>query len=205
VRDFDYFDAGYLIRIFTFSAGSIGVIAVMTVIRYKFEKKRTVMMALTGGTCQGMVQAWLPPFLGMIYRFGNPSGLEVGFFFVSGIILGIYGIVGTITIQKAFQTGDGSIVIPLRMVPLQLIPILLFLIVYQVEPPRTYSVWFLAFAGLFIVIGAAILGNKQGSMKDLLEGEETEATSKLEIPKEKEEIVIEEIDQRKLKRSTQTI
>jgi drug/metabolite transporter (DMT)-like permease len=67
--------------------------------------------------------------------------------------------------QKAFVSGDASMVIPLQQVPAQVFPVLVFFLVYRPFRPSALSLVLVASGVALVLLGAWLLGREAGEFE----------------------------------------
>jgi hypothetical protein len=66
-------------------------------------------------------------------------------------------LLGTAKVQLAFRHGRAGQLVPIKHIPIQLAPAALYLLVFQLRPPATSSLFFLTAATALILGGSALL------------------------------------------------
>jgi LPXTG-motif cell wall-anchored protein len=143
-----------------------------------------LMIALAGGLLTCLRNFWFNPFLALIDPVldghGTPAQLII--FVFAFLILLIIGTVITWQNNLAFKYAQASNVVPVGQVPIQIAPILIYFVVFNLAPPESNSVIFII-AGTILTIGAGFL---LGRRKEVPYGMEVPFVK--EIPYDKEGI-----------------
>lgn len=163
IPDYDFLDFGYLARLFLFTGMLFAIVLALTIIRRVNPQFHSICRALVSGLCLATSAFWISPMLATIVHVfsGTFILIELGLFTISCIILVGTNIYAVGNIQDAFKTGQASLLVPIQQLPVQVIPGLVYLIVFFLTPPTGFSmIWFIA-GVLLAIISSFLLGKRQ--------------------------------------------
>jgi hypothetical protein len=117
-----------------------------------------LMFALAGGLLTCLRNFWFNPFVVLLDVILDGDGTATQFiiFVIAALIVLIIGVVITWQNNLAFKYAQASNVVPVGQVPIQIAPILIYFIIFDLAPPESISVIFII-AGTILTIGAGFL------------------------------------------------
>ncbi|RDE11548.1 MAG: hypothetical protein C4K48_11340 [Candidatus Thorarchaeota archaeon] len=164
---FDFLETGFLTRVALFTSALIVMILILEASHRRWTKIRAIARALMSGLFISMSNYWIAILMGTIVHVfdGTFVLLELGLFSISAAILVLDNIFALGTLQSAFLSGQANLIIPIQQVPIQIIPGLVFLLIFFLPAPTALSlVLFFAGVGL-IVMSSFLLGRRQVALE----------------------------------------
>lgn len=153
-NQFDFSQEWFFVNALVYTACIGGLIAGLEVAQRRSDRWRGLLLTLITGLWYPIQDFYMSPFTGSIGAVFTltASWIEWSFFLLgiaSMVVVNIFAIKKT---QEAFLHVDASRAIPLRRLPIQLGPILVYFVVFQLPAPNLYAVPFLlASTGLLLV------------------------------------------------------
>lgn len=169
IPDYDFLDFGYLTRLSLFTGSLFAIILVLTIIRRVHTQFHSICRALVSGLFLATSAFWISPMLATIVHVfsGTFILIELGLFAISCIILVGTNIFAVGNIQDAFKTGQASLLVPIQQLPVQVIPGLIYLVVFFLTPPTGLSmIWFIG-GVLLAIISSFLLGKRQVLLEEI--------------------------------------
>ncbi|MEE9377352.1 MAG: hypothetical protein V3V33_04870 [Candidatus Lokiarchaeia archaeon] len=129
--------------------------------------KKVVFLAFSAGLPFAIGNIWLQPFtisMGMVFS-GNAELAEIIIFIISLIIVVPTSFLGVFFVQEAFKYGDASKISPIQQMPIQIVPIFLYFVVYLKNPPNFLSIIYITIGLILILISGFLLAQKQAALE----------------------------------------
>jgi drug/metabolite transporter (DMT)-like permease len=147
-----------LVRIAVFTISFILLGFVFHKLAPRTNNHQGLMIALAGGLLTCLRNFWFNPFLALIDHVldGHSTTSQLITFVIASLILLIIGVVITWQNNLAFKYAQASNVVPVGQVPIQIAPILIYFVIFNLAPPEPNSVIFIV-AGTVLTIGAGFL------------------------------------------------
>jgi hypothetical protein len=127
---------------------------------------------------------WIAPLLAIIDQvLAGESGVSVVVFFVIACVVLIFtNLISIVSLQKSYRCGQISNIIPIQQVPVQIIPILIYFLVFLLPIPSIATIPLAILAVSLIIYSSSLLAKRQASLEKLSEklemGETTETECK---------------------------
>lgn len=163
-------DMSFLIRLSIFTL-LLSIFSVLfEILQRSLEIWRGVFLALFSGNMFALSNLWISILVGTIGKIftGNFLMGELFLFLFSTIILILSNIFGVIQIQKAFRIGQASNLVMIQQVPIQVCPILIYFLIFLLQPPSTISIIYLTASIFLIILSAYLLGQRQAKMEQIV-------------------------------------
>jgi hypothetical protein len=143
---------------------------VAEVVQRKMVKVRSIALALEAGSFLALANYWITPVVAHIVNLGSghlllPWELVVGI--AGGIVLALTNIFNVAITQKAFKSGNASLVIPIQQVPINIAPILIYFWIFSMAPLLDVTVPFLLIAVGLIVLSSWLLAQRQAQLEQI--------------------------------------
>ncbi|UCH05666.1 MAG: hypothetical protein JSW05_05740, partial [Candidatus Thorarchaeota archaeon] len=140
VPNYDFLDAGFLLRISSFT---IALVFLMLLSESVWRRRRSlhgVARATVSGLLFALSNYWIAPMLGTIVHVLEGSFVlpELVLFSIACMTLVLTNVFGIGTIQDAFKTGQANLLVPIQQVPIQITPGLVYLFVFLLMPPSQF-------------------------------------------------------------------
>jgi len=129
--------------------------------------KRIIYLAFSAGLPFAIGNIWLQSFtisMGIVFS-GTAELPEIIIFIISTIIVVPTSFLGVFFVQEAFKYGEASKITPIQQIPIQIVPIFLYFVVYLKTPPSVVSVYFITLGVGFIIASGFLLAQKQAALE----------------------------------------
>lgn len=167
MQSIDLWEPAFILRLGLFT----GVVTALSLICYFIQKNnvqlRGILRTLNAGLLLSQSNLWLGILMAFLAKWGIgkfspldlfPLGISSGIVFAGSML----GIAET---QRAFQFGEASKLIPIQYVPVQILPIAAYFIVFCLRPSNPFALP-MALGGIVLVLsGAALLARRQFAIK----------------------------------------
>ncbi|MFX0169949.1 MAG: hypothetical protein ACFE89_11415 [Candidatus Hodarchaeota archaeon] len=163
IPGYDFLTLSFLIRIGLFTTALTGIVVIFQILQWKWVQLYAISQAVTSGLLFAISNYWISPLLAtFVHVFAGTFILsELGLFSIASIILILTNIFGTTTIQNAFKTGQASLMIPIQQVPIQIIPGLVYLLVFLLPLTTIISPVLFVIGIILIIVGSYLLAKRQ--------------------------------------------
>lgn len=124
---------------------------------------RGPLRALAAGLFFAASNLWLAEFLNAVGPWLSGTPLREGLGLAAaatGIMLASSGL-GTVATQYAYKVGDASRMVPIQMVPGQVVPIVAFVLVFHGAAPSAAAIPLAAGGAALVLAGAGLLAGRQ--------------------------------------------
>ncbi len=151
-----------------FTALFFGIIIMAEIVQRKMVKVRSIALAVEAGSFLALANYWITPVVAHIANLGAnnllmPWELVIGI--TGGVVLALTNVFNIAVTQKAFKSGNASLVIPIQQVPINVAPILIYFWIFSLPPPLNYSLPFLLIAVGLIVLSSWLLAQRQSQLE----------------------------------------
>jgi uncharacterized membrane protein len=167
MQSIDLWEPAFLLRLGLFT----GVVAALSFICHFIQKtnvsQRGILRTLNAGLLLSQSNLWLGILMAFLAKWGTgkfspldllPVGISSGIVFAGSML----GIAET---QRAFQFGEASKLIPIQYVPVQILPIAAYFMVFCLSSLNPFAAP-LALVGIVLVLsGAVLLARRQFAIK----------------------------------------
>ncbi|OHD71201.1 MAG: hypothetical protein A2177_04375 [Spirochaetes bacterium RBG_13_68_11] len=153
------------LAIFTLCSSALG--AVLLAAPAKAHGARGPLRAIAAGLFYTPSNLWLAEVMNALDHWlaGGPVREGLGLAAAALGIIAVSSALGTIVIQHAYQVGNASRVVPIQMVPQQIVPILAFLLVFRSPAPSSWALPLAAGGAALILGGAGLLAGRQATAR----------------------------------------
>ncbi len=153
-----------------FTALFFGIIIIAEVVQRKSAKIRSIALAIEAGSFLALANYWITPVVAHISNLGEghllmPWELVVGI--AGGVVLALTNVFNIAVTQKAFKSGNASLVIPIQQVPINVAPILIYFWIFSQIPLLSVTVPFLLTAVGLIVLSSWLLAQRQSQLEKI--------------------------------------
>jgi len=163
VETFYFLEMGFLVRITLFSLILVLIMVGLVIVNRRSTRFRATSLALISGVLFALSNYWIAPMMGTIAHVFDGTFVlpELVLFAVACITLVMTNVFGLGTLQTAFKTGQANLLVPIQQIPIQVVPALVYLVVFALLPPSVESI-LLLLAGIgLIIISSFFLGRRQ--------------------------------------------
>ena len=158
---FNILEAGFLRRAALFSA--VVLVFFLILVALGRRKRRGLNYALRSGLLYVLSNFWVGPFTGTVLRLfqGRFSLPLAAMFAFSSAVLVLTNLFGIAELQRAFRVSRASVAVPVQMLPTQVAPAIVYLVVFRLEAPSIGALLLFALGAILIVISSFLLGGSQ--------------------------------------------
>ena len=119
--------------------------------------------ALGSGLLYVLSSFWVGPFMGAVLRlFRGELGPAVWAMFAFGsAALVLTNLFGIAELQRAFRVSRAAVAAPLQILPTQVAPALVYLLVFRLPPPSRAALWQFALGACLILVSSLLMGGRQ--------------------------------------------
>lgn len=169
ISEKNFLEFGFVVRMSVFTCIVFLLAIFLEIFQKKNEKFRGTFFAIISGAMYSLSDFWISPFLGTITRLqGGIYALgEIFLLVISSIILGITFIIGTIKLQQSFKFGIASNMATIQQVPVNIAPIIVYLLIFLLTPPSVFSIVFLILGSILIIISSYLLAARQVQLEKI--------------------------------------
>jgi len=124
---------------------------------------RAVLLIFAAGFMFAQQNFWIAPLSGTIFDAftGTATVNELIFFIMSSVILSVSAILAVATQQTAYKYGQASTLNTLQQFPTQIAPPFVYLLVFQLTPPFSYSLPLLLLGTALVLISSFLLARRR--------------------------------------------
>ena len=160
---FNILESGFIIRIIAFSIIILLLAVIFEILRRKYAKDKGLFMAIEAGLILSLNTIWASPGTTVVTHLVDGIIIEdeIIFGIIIGIILLIIVAIGITIGQISLKYGQANILVPLTNVPIQIIPVIAFFIIFLSVPPSILSVIFMLIGFSSVIISSFLLSKKQ--------------------------------------------
>ncbi len=169
ITETDFLEINFIVR-FTIFTLVFFTLAVAFGIYQKYRKRgRGILLAIISGLMFSLSDFWVAPVIGsfddMITGFVNIG--TVILFIISLVIIIFTNAFGIINIQKSFKQANASHMITIQQIPLNITPIIMYLLIFLLIPPTMLSIFLLIGGSILIIMSSLILSKRQLQLDEL--------------------------------------
>lgn len=164
---FNIFDSGFIFRIIGFSIIILFISIVIEILRRKYARSKGLLLAIEAGLILSLNTVWASPGSTVVAHIVDGIIIEEEIIF--GIIILIVIIlilaVGITVGQISLKYGQANVLVPLTNVPIQVMPVIAFFIVFLSMPPNLLSVIFVIIGFALVTTSSFLLAKKQAKFE----------------------------------------
>jgi len=166
---FNILDSSFILRIIVFTIVVLFLAIIFEALRRKHEKYKGLLMAIESGLILSLNTVWASPGTTVVTHIvdGIIIEEEIIFGIIVGIILLLIVAIGIAIGQISLKYGQVNILAPLTSVPIQIIPIIAFFIIFLSTPPNILSVIFMIIGFVLIISSSFLLTKKQAKLEKI--------------------------------------
>jgi hypothetical protein len=158
---YDVLDAGFLKRAALFSLVVLGLF--LALLFFGRRKRHGLYHAACSGLLFVLSNFWVGPFTGTVLRlfrgrFSLPLAVMFAFTSAALVLTNLFGIA---ELQRAFRVSRASVAVPVQILPTQIAPALVYLLVFRLRPPSGGAFLLFVFGAVLIVASSFLLGGSQ--------------------------------------------
>ncbi len=169
VSIFNILDSSFILRIIVFTIVVLSLAIIFDVLRRKYEKYKGFLMAIESGLILSLNTVWASPGTTVVTHVIDEIIIEEEIIFgiIVVIILLLILAIGITIGQISLKYGQANILAPLNSVPIQIIPIIAFFIIFLSTPPNILSVIFMIIGFTLIISSSFLLTRKQAKLEKI--------------------------------------
>ncbi|HUW89347.1 MAG TPA: hypothetical protein VMV43_02370 [Candidatus Nanopelagicaceae bacterium] len=169
VFTFNILDSGFILRLIVFTIVILSLGFLFEILRRKHEKFKGLIMAIEAGLILSLNTVWASPGTTVVTHVvdGIIIEEEIIFGIIIGIILLLIVTIGITIGQISLKYGQANILVPLTSVPIQVIPVLAFFIIFLSMPPNILSLIYLIIGLIFIISSSFLLSRRQAKLEQV--------------------------------------
>ncbi|NVM19973.1 MAG: hypothetical protein HWN80_19895 [Candidatus Lokiarchaeota archaeon] len=169
VFTFNIFDSGFIFRIIGFSITFLFLATTLEIIRRKYAKNKGLLLAIEAGLILSLNTVWASPGSTVVAHIVDGVIVEEEIIFGIIILIVILLIVALgITVgQISLKYGQANVLVPLTNVPIQVIPVIAFFIVFLSMPPNALSLIFVMIGFALVITSSFLLAKKQAMFEPI--------------------------------------
>ena len=169
VSTFIILDSGFILRLIVFTIVVLCLAVIFEVLRRKREKYKGLLMAVESGLVLSLNTVWASPGTTVVTHIvdGIIIEEEIIFGIIIGIILLLIIAIGITIGQISLKYGQANVLAPLTSVPIQIIPIIAFFIIFLSTPPNVLSVIFMIIGFTLIISSSFLLTKRQAKIEKI--------------------------------------
>ncbi len=124
---------------------------------------RGALTALGSGLLYVLSNFWVGPFLGAVLRLfrGELRPAVWAMFAFGSAALVLTNLFGIAELQRAFRVSRAAAAVPLQVLPTQVAPALVYLLVFRLPPPSRSALWQFALGACLILASSLLIGWRQ--------------------------------------------
>jgi hypothetical protein len=167
---FDILEAGFLRRAALFSVVVLALFLILLLLGRRKQRGhrnsarwRGLNHALRSGLLFVLSNFWVGPVTGTVLRlfrgrFSLPLAAMFAFTSAALVLTNLFGIA---ELQRAFRVSRASVAVPVQMLPTQVAPALVYLVVFRLQPPSGGALLLFALGAVLVVASSFLLGGRQ--------------------------------------------
>jgi drug/metabolite transporter (DMT)-like permease len=167
VFTFNILDSGFIFRITVFTIVIICFTIMLEILHRKYAKNKGLLFAIEAGLVLSLNTIWASPGTTVVTHVVDAIIIEeeIVFGIIIGIILIIITTIGITLGQISFKYGQANVLAPLTNVPIQIIPIIAFFIIFLSMPSTILSFIFMLMGLVLVIFSSFLLSKKQAKFK----------------------------------------
>ena len=137
------------------------------ILQKKNESFKGIILAISSGFQFALTNFWISFIIAFFaHIFGGTARLdELILFIIAAIILILSTIIGIAKIQQSFQVANASNMIPIQQVPIQITPVLVYFIIFNLIAPSVFSIFYMSIGVILIIISSFLLAKRQAQLE----------------------------------------
>ena len=164
--DVNLLDINLIIRMVIFTGIMLILFFFFIISSKKFQKKRGLIFAVSGGFLFALTNLWMSPLvvsIGPIFSL-SAHALEIIIFILAIVILFLANIYAIKYTQEAYKFAQASNVQPTQQIPTQIAPIFIYFAIFT-KTASVISIFLIVIGVLIIIIGGFLLSQRQAELE----------------------------------------
>jgi hypothetical protein len=167
---YDILEAGFLRRAAIFSVVVLAFFLILVAagrIRRR-GRWRGENYAFRSGLLYVLSNFWVGPFTGTVLRLfqGRFSPALGAMFAFTSAVLVLTNLFGIAELQRAFRLSRASVAVPIQMLPTQVAPAIVYLVVFRLQAPSAGALLLFVPGAVLIVVSSFMLGGSQDRARE---------------------------------------
>ncbi len=169
VSKINILDGGFIARLIIFTVIVLAISFCVGILQKKCNQFKGILMATEGGLILSLNTVWSSPGMTVVTHViaGVVVPEEITMGIVVGIVLLVILAVGITVAQRSLKCGQANILSPITGVPIQIIPVVAFFVVFLSVPSNPFSLVFLIMGLALIGLSSFLLSSKQAQLEEI--------------------------------------
>ncbi|HMF30460.1 MAG TPA: hypothetical protein VKK79_03555, partial [Candidatus Lokiarchaeia archaeon] len=169
VTDPSYFDYNFWAREWIFTGAFFVIIFLCEVAQRKVKKTQSLSLAVQAGCFLALANYWLNPVEAHIVHLfaGELIPWELLNGILGAVVLALANVFNIAATQKAFKSGNASVVIPVEQVPINIAPIIIYFLVFLFPAREASTLPFLLIVVGLIIVSSYLLARRQSQLEGI--------------------------------------
>jgi hypothetical protein len=167
MKTVDLYDLAFISRLvgFTLLVGSLSLIC--HILQRRNKPLRGIFRTLDAGLLFVQSNLWLSVMMGFLYRWQAGAFITRDLLPMTGatLIAAAGSILGVTETQRAFQVGDASRLVPIQIMPQQILPLVTYVAVFQLTPPSKDAFVLAGIGVVCVLLGSTLLARRQVALQ----------------------------------------
>ena len=158
-------ETALLARLALFTLSTASLAAALLAAAARTRGARGPLRGLAAGLFYASSNLWLAVDMNALDHWlaGGPLREGLGLAAIALAAILASSLMGVVVTQHAYRVGNASRIVPIQMVPQQIVPILAFLLVFRSPVPSTWALPLAAGGAALILAGAGLLASRQAA------------------------------------------
>ncbi|NVM16228.1 MAG: hypothetical protein HWN80_00825 [Candidatus Lokiarchaeota archaeon] len=169
VFSFNILNSGFILRIIVFSIVILSLAIGFEIFSRKYTQNKGFIKAIEAGLILSLNTVWASPGTSVVTHIvdGIMIEEEIIFGIIIAIIIILFGAIGITIGQISLKYGQANVLVPLTNVPIQIIPLIAFFIVFLSIPPNFLSIIFVIIGFTLVITSTFLLAKKQAEFEKI--------------------------------------
>ncbi|MFX0011671.1 MAG: hypothetical protein ACFE9R_15265 [Candidatus Hermodarchaeota archaeon] len=164
---FNILNIDFIVRLIIFTIIILGSAFGLEILHRNYAKYKGLILAIEAGLILSINTIWASPGTTVVTHLidGIIVEAEIVFGIIIGIFLLVIMIIGIIIGQIALKYGQANVLVPLNNVPIQIVPIIAFFLIFLAVPASILSIIFVLVGFILIITSSFLLSKKQAKFE----------------------------------------
>ncbi|GAG77090.1 unnamed protein product, partial [marine sediment metagenome] len=156
-------------RLICFSITILFLAIILEIFRRKYAKKEGLILAIEAGLILSLNTVWASPGSTIVSHIvdGIIREEEIFFGIIIFIVILLIVAVGITIGQISLKYGQANVLVPLTNVPIQILPVIAFFIVFISSPSNIFSIFYLMIGLILIISSSFLLSKRQVTLEQI--------------------------------------
>jgi drug/metabolite transporter (DMT)-like permease len=170
VFTFNILDTNFIFRLIIFTVIFLCVSMILEIINRKYPKNRGIIKAIQAGLILSLNTIWASPGTTVVTHVAEGIIVEEEIIFgiIIGVILLVIVAVGITLGQISLKYGQANVLVPLTNVPIQILPVIAFFVVFLAMPSSILSLCFLITGFTLILFSSFLLSKRKAKFEEVI-------------------------------------